>query len=312
MFSYAYIFDHLLDSIHNSLIYTIDVVAINNKIRLQAEDYECLSDGKWFSNTLLEYILQVLVLRSKNVEGSCINSSNVFLEHPNAVRFVQFKKRFVLFPLIDAHYFVLFILDLHQKLIAFLDPMGEKQQDFTKYVKNVGDFLDQYNSKFSSIACIDEWRVKKYDHNIQNDSVNCGPYVVRFCELFISKGEITLEEFNPNKYRTELQKMILRTSNPDMNDACLICGRNERQTEIGSDWIQCFVCDRWLHCSAPCANVITEDYQNDDELYRCRLCRLHFAVEPVEQNNVTKASIMARLKESVSNIFAQKTTISLL
>lgn len=103
--------------------------------------------------------------------------------------------------------------------------------------------------------------------------------MIRFCEAFISVGHITVEEFNPYKYRAALQKLILETSNPGMTDTCLACGRNESQSDIGSDWIQCCMCERWLHSSSLCANVNIQKYSNEDQLYRCKLCELHFGEE---------------------------------
>lgn len=247
------------------------VVAVHKKNRLTSEDFSCLFDAKWLSNTLIEYLLQVMLRESKNIEGSCIRAGLLFLDPSSDKFYKRFLKNYVLLPLWSSNHFVLFILDLKEKLIAYIDPKGESNEDFRKYMANFKLFLVKYNSKFPSIGTINEWRVKQFEHSFQADSVNCGVYVVRFCELFIIKEDIFIEEFDPYRYRKELKNMILATSEPNMVDYCLLCGQNNEQTLEECDWIQCDICERWLH-SLSCAKVNNKDYPQG-VLYKCPLCK---------------------------------------
>lgn len=235
-----------------------------------SEDFFTLSDTWWFSNKLVEYILQILLQQSKHVEGFCIGANLLFLEPCKTKFYKQFRKNYVLFPLLDDMHFVLFILDLKEKIICYIDPKGETQVDFKRYAANFELFLNEYNSKFNSIGDISQWKIKKMEHCIQNDSVNCGPYVVRYCELFITKGEIHFEEFDPYRYRIHLKKMILTTSEKSMVDFCLRCGQHSNQTKREITWIECGNCERWLY-STDCARVNIADYPKGVP-YNCPLC----------------------------------------
>lgn len=245
------------------------VVAINQGHRLSSEDFQYLSGTQWFSSMLIEYLLKLLLVGSKNVEGTCIRSNLLFTD-PSQDLHKPFQKPFVLLPLHDVNHFVLFILDLNNRTISYIDSMGEKIEDFKRYMNNFRIFLAKYNGKFASIGDASQWRVKQYSHNIQTDHYNCGAYVTRFCHSFIQKGSIGYENFNPDQYRTVLQKMILEASDVKMEDHCLLCGISDHKTKANTDWIQCGVCERWLH-SLACAEVDINDY-TEDEPYQCRLC----------------------------------------
>ncbi len=247
------------------------VVAVVQKYRLMAKDFSCLFDTNWLSNTFVDFALHVLLRQSKHVEGHCVNSDVVFLSPAKTKFYKRFQNNYVLLPLLEDKHFVLFILDLKEKVLSYIDPDGENQKKFQRYMDNFKLFLINYNTQFKSIGDYTEWKVKKFEHCYQTDSVNCGVYVVRFCELYITKGEIHYEELDPYRYRTHLKNMILALSDPGMVDVCLRCGQNNNQTKVGCPWNECDTCERWLY-STTCAEVDIDDYP-DGVIYKCPLCQ---------------------------------------
>lgn len=68
---------------------------------------------------------------SQNIEGSCIFANHLFTDPSQDLR-QPFRKPFVLLPLQDVNHFILFVLDLNDRTISYLDPMEEQIKYFKK------------------------------------------------------------------------------------------------------------------------------------------------------------------------------------
>lgn len=109
-------------------------------------------------------------------------------------------------------------------------------------------------------------------HIKQEDSYNCGVYVIYFFYKLMIKEPLT-DPIDIDKYRFFLKKMLLNNSS-NMTKKCLFCGRTVKENE--TDIFKCRLCKRYIHNNCLLnVNEIKNGIKIEEKILNnmCDLCR---------------------------------------
>lgn len=153
-------------------------------------------------------------------------------------------KRFVFFPCnLSGDHWMLFVADLSQHIIMFLNPLGSIPG--WREVK-LFDLIAKLMNKVLNIQpVLWNWNVPPYSK--QKDSVNCGIYVMWYAEQ-LATGKSLTESVIPDVFR---HHVFLEITGSCMRRRCYsdqTCGVCNDDKPVG-DCLQCNQCDQWYHCA---------------------------------------------------------------
>lgn len=117
-----------------------------------------------------------------------------------------------------------------------------------KYFKQFLKFVNEYNKYIPKTIEIKGWTTGHVKHINQNDSNNCGVYIIYFFQQIV-KGRSLLENEDPQKYRNYLMRLFLEKSDC-MADFCIVCGN----TKYRKPTVYCKMCSRVAHIDKSCEN----------------------------------------------------------
>lgn len=248
---------------------------------LTAIDFQCLTTdnvtimhNRWLSNFIIEISL-LLFFKKLNVT---IITSEMAQHFIYATDYQQnsisiFKKKYphlenlILIPtLINNNHWCLAVIDMIKKTFAFMNPLGSSIQETVVHMTKFLKFLRRYNQK--QWEAEESWNAVTVPHALQDDLYNCGIYILQFAECVVNKQSAESIQ-NPNEFRKYLTRYLLEQSS-DVTQLCLYCGRRELNTT--ARWVQCDMCDRWVHQS--CTPPVSADirYSLDTQQFQCVVC----------------------------------------
>lgn len=94
-----------------------------------------------------------------------------------------------------------------------------------------------------------EWTMNYQKHIKQNDTHNCGVYIVYFFRQICANDSLE-KHVDPNQFRIELSTLLLVNSD-DIKNRCIYCGRSHPNEYI----LTCASCGRFAHERNGCANA---------------------------------------------------------
>jgi len=116
----------------------------------------------------------------------------------------------------------LFYVSIKSKKIYYIDPLGSSDEDFNRITNN---FIKFANSSIRLKTT--QFTKVKLNHQIQQDSYNCGVFVCYFFEILITKNYALFNRcIDIQKYRTYIQKRLREFSNIKI---CCICQLQDKK-----------------------------------------------------------------------------------
>lgn len=152
-----------------------------------------------------------------------------------------------------------------KKKATLIDPLGNESFIRYTYLEKIQKFL-----KMAKIGDINSLNI--IPHIKQQDSYNCGVYVIYFFYKMIIKEPLT-DPIDIDKYRFFLKKMLLNNSS-NMTKKCLFCGRTIKESD--TDIFKCRLCKRYIHNNCLLnVNEIKNGIKIEDKILNnmCDLCR---------------------------------------
>lgn len=154
-------------------------------------------------------------------------------------------------------------------------------------------------------------------HPEQDDSYNCGAFVLFFMQSFMRGAEkaflanLKEQTFKPNEYRTYVLSLLLEHS-MSLYDFCSTCGCKSKSEELNRteegdarDWIACDFCFRWYHLQKTCirdpkVDVLVAQRNPSETEFVCFLCKANFNIFSVGRLNflMNRQLVYDRLKKS--------------
>ena len=119
------------------------------------------------------------------------------------------------------------MVDLSELAIFYMDPMGERDENLIKFLKNWTKF-----SESIPFLSKKKWHLKKISHPKQRDSFNCGVYVCKFLKLILEKKrelqfKDSLEDLK--EFREEINTTFKQYS---IENFCSFCGSALKLGEV--------------------------------------------------------------------------------
>ncbi|XP_065660409.1 uncharacterized protein LOC136084248 [Hydra vulgaris] len=132
-----------------------------------------------------------------------------------------------------------------------VNPLGELDTN----VKNEEIKWNSYLKQRYEV--LEKFKILKLPHALQDDSISCGVFCIKFAENFINE-EGLLQSFSLkelDKYRKEVVHFLLDKGGQEHwnKTVCRICGQPEgpkkNKNQRIDKWIKCDICKpvRWFH-----------------------------------------------------------------
>lgn len=235
-------------------------------------DYSSLNDHEWLTDFLIDISMNLINVNNEYQIIPC-NYSTILLasttisEH--ILREIKITKRKLVLPLlVNGNHWCLAIADIDGKKFSFFDPLGSSIEKSQQYLKRFANFIAQYNRRHEAehniSVTLNEWQVDLKHHILQEDSFNCGVFIIYFFECLVT-GSSLICPSDMNSYRHKLKKLILKKSD-DMKYRCLLCVR-----EINiADATKCNFCHRWIH-----KKCLALEKEFNMTYNMCELCRIY-------------------------------------
>lgn len=254
--------------------YIKDVNDENDNIYLFREDYKTLYNNKWLTNFIIDYCSHLLILESSKqdrvayifceVSTILLNGCKKVLDYffINLKKIMENKKEFFLPVNKDQAHWALVYVNSSDGAFYYLSS-SDKDDDCSFYFQN---FVDCYGRIFSEDDV--NWSMKTIKYPCQNDSFNCGIYVLHYMKEILGDNKIIINDLNPNEFRKKLDCI---NKSLDVLNRCLVCGQGESRNE--QHWICCDTCLRWsyLKCTDH-KNKKLQEIQKEGFNFDCDLC----------------------------------------
>lgn len=149
--------------------------------------------------------------------------------------------------------------------------MKKDAETSNRMCKRALNFFNKRNEmRKDDIIVTENFEIIEVRHPIQEDTNNCGAFIIFFISEITRIDSLTdiSTDFNPASFRIELQKRCLRFS-VDMTNICMICGEKEKKKH---DWCQCKKCLRWVHYPCLDVNIPFVDLEKSTCEFACPLC----------------------------------------
>lgn len=120
----------------------------------------------------------------------------------------------------NQHHFCLALADVKNKKFKFLNPFGSSLLETNNYLSKFLIFASNYyNKNNKNHINTSNWTVEVMQHDKQDDTFNCGVYIIYFFQNVIMSIPLN-KEVNINAYRRGLKKIIIESSD-NMSDKCI-------------------------------------------------------------------------------------------
>lgn len=210
------------------------------------DDFVSLNGTSWLSSLVVDVSLRLY--NHNDVFQVISTERSTIIYNGDSSRLTKYfmdgtkvnKTKIAMPIIINNNHFCLAVANFEDKTFIFLDPLGSTQYKTSIYFKKFRKFLHLHNITHNSNFAIDNWQHLAPDHIRQEDSYNCGLYVIYFFRC-IAKEENLLTYKDMRKYRSQIQKMLL-THSCEVGNACMFCGRS-----AGNDVLTCTACKRSAH-----------------------------------------------------------------
>lgn len=112
--------------------------------------------------------------------------------------------------------------------------------------------------------------LKKIEYPLQNDSNNCGVFVLYYCSTYNPMfNQNFSKEVNVSDLRNTLQHRCLMYSD-NMSKRCIMCAQNRK---VNFTWFKCNNCQQRVHnvcVGGICYKFMTKELKNEN--FTCILC----------------------------------------
>ncbi|XP_047126197.1 uncharacterized protein LOC124807812 [Hydra vulgaris] len=143
------------------------------------------------------------------------------------------------------------IIKPREKIILYINPLGETKASILKEEKKWNSYLMQRYS------VIEKFELVTLPHALQTDNISCGVFCLKFAENYINESELALNFPLEDviEFRKKVVHLLMERGGQRrwQDKLCRICG-NERgpstqQIKKSDKWIKCANCipNRWFH-----------------------------------------------------------------
>ena len=158
---------------------------------------------------------------------------------------------------VSRNHWCLVIADIDNKIFIYLDPYNSTLQKTDNKRIAFLTFLKLYCNTTEAKISTEGWNSHVVNHIKQNDTYNCGLFIIYFFQQFIKNESLTVHKCM-NDFRNTVRTLLL-TMSDDMRGRCLSCGIDVTD-DMAVD--RCQICQRYCHNI--CAKM---------ENQTCELCR---------------------------------------
>lgn len=151
------------------------------------------------------------------------------------------------------------IIDVTSKSFMYIDSIKSGQNEEMDGLMFFNIFIENLIPKRGQHA----WQFKQLPHFFQNDSHNCGIFMLQFCKNYLNNQPLT-NVINCLAFRKLVKGFLIENSNNVLN-YCLYCGE-EKKNEVVE--IKCGICNRWV--DERCA--VTMNHFQPNGSFTCELC----------------------------------------
>lgn len=264
---------------------------------LNIEDFICLNGKNWLNNFVIDVCLAIKSPKKElgfsvlycNQVSDILSKSEVNEEIANKYNFIE--NSTVIMPWCECapSHWILAILKFKTIYNAenipensgkcyILDPFypnldpndSSEARKYTSRFQKLNKALQKHCTYNGGQVPVITW-IQYEDTNIprQTDVFNCGVFVTYYAITIMNELKFD-SEFDPNKYRIELKKLLLENSG-DMTNICLYCSKHEdKHKGKYVEWVSCNKCCRWIAINCIAENYRLDDYINND--FYCILC----------------------------------------
>lgn len=186
-------------------------VAFLNKYKISNSDYDKIAGENELSDGLIEFVFKIYEKKSsemgKSIQFEVSRTHLLCFPNKNNVRLPKIEKNIVIAGLLRGGHYTLFIIDKVNKTFSYLDPMKNNVLSTKTHFNSFQDFILRHNTAYPGITLpsSEQWTVKYYEHALQQDSFNCGVFIIHFAKDFMEKRTISAESFCPVSFREYIQ-----------------------------------------------------------------------------------------------------------
>ncbi|XP_051949318.1 uncharacterized protein LOC127620216 isoform X2 [Xyrauchen texanus] len=162
---------------------------------------------------------------------------------------------------VGAHW-ILVIINMPEKTLLLIDPMGNECSYGHKILRNWRNFL-----KLRCDGQTAQWQLRTLKHDQQMDSSSCGVLVLNFAERYLLTGTISDVQTTPEAVSSARIKVAcaLLGCRGNAEEYCVLCSMLEDDpNESMIEMVQCERCNRWAHFK--CCNF------NSLNVFMCKKC----------------------------------------
>lgn len=255
------------------------VVTVNPNVyfslsEILIDDFMTLNDDQWVSSFIIDHCLCIFndMTEQKYQIISVAKSSLIFDNNELGQSFIDnisLKKNLIVMPVVRMNHFVLIRINLCEKEITLIDPMGNETATQNIFMPKLLKFLQLKNIN------TDQWKFATMEHVRQNDAFNCGVFIINFF-FNLTKNRPLTNHFDTATYRRQLKWLLLKHST-QMQLRCLYCSSDVNANDPNNSF-RCKTCFRLFHekCLLSVKEIESGKRNQESKINGiCDLCRLN-------------------------------------
>lgn len=188
------------------------------------EDFDSLTANKWLNNLVIDVLLAIYNYdhQNKNQIIPCVTSTSLLNDGCNSS--FQIKKDALVMPInINQNHWSILFINFKKKTVTYINPFSTSKQEALVYKEKFLNMLGSYNILNNTSYDTHDWKVDMVEHLMQNDSCNCGVFIIYFFKQYSDNNSLADSE-DMNNYRYHLKEMIIERSS-NMQGLCLLLKR---------------------------------------------------------------------------------------
>ncbi|XP_077078681.1 sentrin-specific protease 1-like [Siphateles boraxobius] len=234
---------------------TGQVEAVVGPYKLYDSSFHSLQGAEWLADEVIDAYLHLVVEKQQNhIHQLCaVVARSLFAGQFRCLGKMKFPIEDIwLCPVNVGAHWILVIINMPEKTLLVIDPMGNERSYEHKILRNWRNFL-----KLRCDEQTAQWQLRTLKHDLQMDSSSCGVLVLNFAEQYLLTGTISNVQTTPEAVSSARMKVActLLGCRGNAEEYCVLCSMLEDDpNESMIEMVQCESCNRWAHFK--CCNSV--------------------------------------------------------
>lgn len=233
-------------------------------------DYLTLDPKEYLSSFIVDICFNLINKKTYFQIISTEKSSFIFSDVSNLEYLIdktKIEKNNIIMPIANNQHYVLAVINIKDKTFNLIDPLGSSVFKTKKYLDKFIFFLNLVNQRHKQSFDVKNWNPVNIDHLLQDDSYNCGLYIIYFFQNICENKSLKTYK-NMDVFRNEIKSMLLEKSS-NIKDKCIYC--NE---DVKDNYFKCNMCLRFSHTKCILSADEISNNIKPASKYKNNLCEL--------------------------------------